>query len=121
MIHKTLHHLRSRPVHERSAVARVLAFGFAGILLVAWALVFFSNIKSDAIQSQSSVTDVSNQSASAITAIKTQVQGQYQQAYASTTEMLNQLSVAAEIEAQREADAAQSATGTASIDTQRGQ
>ena len=101
---KTIRELKNRPQHERAAVARVIAIGIAAVLFIGWAYFFFSNLHLAA--PVAAVNDAGTQAAQAITATQASVKQQY----ASTTETLERLGVAAEIEAQREQDAAQSAT-----------
>ena len=106
-IQKTIEDLKNRPQHERAAVARTVAISVGVVLFIGWAYFFLTNIKSTV--PVAAIDNANTQAAQAISATQAEVSQQY----ASTTDALFKLSVAAEIEAQREQDAAQSATGTA--------
>lgn len=110
VIQKTIEDLKNRPQHERAAIARMIAIVVGVILFVCWAYFFLTNIKSAV--PVAAIDTAGTQTAQAISATQVTVSQQY----ASTTDALEKLGVAAEIEAQREADAAQSATGTAATD-----
>jgi hypothetical protein len=47
VVQRTIDNLKDRPKHERKAVASSIAIGLIVILLLGWAIVFFSRIRSD--------------------------------------------------------------------------
>jgi peptidoglycan hydrolase CwlO-like protein len=49
VVHRTIHHLKTRPHHERRAVALLIALGVIIVLFFAWAFVFFSDIHSSSL------------------------------------------------------------------------
>ncbi len=98
VVQRTIDNLKERPKHERKAVASWIAIGLIVILLIGWAIVFFSRIRSAAQDS-----NIQDQAASTVpvqtnpvttntyqTDAQIQQQTQYQsQAAASTTVQLN--------------------------------
>ena len=50
VLQKTVDNLKSRPRHERRAIARVTALAVVAVLFIGWAILFFNNIRANGIQ-----------------------------------------------------------------------
>ncbi|MDO8522167.1 MAG: hypothetical protein Q7S08_02680 [bacterium] len=50
VLQKTVDNLKSRPRHERRAVARGIAIAVVAILFIGWIILFFRNIQANGIQ-----------------------------------------------------------------------
>ena len=99
VVQRTIDNLKERPKHERKAVASWIAIGLIIILLVGWAIVFFSRIRSATQDSNtpdqtSSATPVQANAVTTTTyqtdeQVQQQTQDQSQAAATSTTVQLN--------------------------------
>jgi len=50
VLQKTVDHLKTRPRHERRAVARAIAMLVVATLFIGWAILFFKDIRANGIQ-----------------------------------------------------------------------
>ena len=50
VLQKTVAHLKTRPRHERRAVARGIALSVVAILFIGWVILFFRDIRANGIQ-----------------------------------------------------------------------
>lgn len=52
VLQKTVESLKSRPRHERRAIARLAALAVVAVLFIGWVILFFNNIRANGIQIQ---------------------------------------------------------------------
>ncbi len=61
MIHRTIRHLKTRPHHERRAVALLVAIGIVVVLFLLWVITFVSSLRAHSVPSASAQSSVVTQ------------------------------------------------------------